>query len=107
MNRFPGTRRQCQVRQSTAVTPKTAASDIKTALTVSWRKEAGRGALTEHEIRQQTVPAAFATKTAFLVTPEWARWIKFVIGVLPNHPGDKLTARFADLAPFVRPDAGA
>src|SRR6266567_2233573 len=54
-----------------------------------WKKEAGRGALTEHEIRQQPVPAAFATKTAFLVTPEWARGIKFVIGVRPNHPGAK------------------
>src|SRR5205823_9074544 len=38
---IPGSRRQSQVRPATAVTPKIAANDIKTTLTISWRKEAG------------------------------------------------------------------
>ncbi len=66
-----------------------------------------RSALTEREIRQQTVPSAFAAKTAFLVATEWAGGIKFVVGIRPNHARAQLVNDLENFAPFVRPDAGA
>jgi hypothetical protein len=37
----PGSRWQSQVRPAIAITPKAAANDVKTALTIFWRKERG------------------------------------------------------------------
>src|SRR5215469_7811985 len=51
--------------------------------------------------------STFASKTAFLVTTEWARRIEFVKSICPNNPGSQLIDYFKDLAAFVGPDSGA
>src|SRR6202035_55113 len=70
-------------------------------------KRRRRGALAEGEIGEQTVPSAFAAKTAFFVATERAGGIKFVVGVRPNHARAQLVYDLENFAPLVRPDAGA
>lgn len=66
-----------------------------------------RGRSTEAKTRQQTVPAALAVKTAFLVATERTGRIEFVIGVCPHDSGAKLIHDFENLAAFVGPNSGA
>src|SRR6478609_7989381 len=66
-----------------------------------------RGASTEAEIRQQTVPSTFTAKTAFLVAAERTGGIEFVVSVGPHYSGAELINDFENLAPFVGPDTGA
>jgi hypothetical protein len=57
-----------------------------------------RSTSTEAKIRQQTVPATFASKATFLVAAERTGWVEFVVGVWPHHTGAELTYDFENLA---------
>ena len=66
-----------------------------------------RGASTEAEIRQQTVPSTFAAETAFLVAAERTGRIEFVVSVRPHHARAELVHDLENLAPLVGPNARA
>ena len=61
----------------------------------------------ERQIRQKTMPPAFATESAFLIAPEWACRVKFIISVRPDDARAQFAHDLENLAAFVGPDAGA